>query len=60
MTFLLDDARAIDLVPVRRWFRRAPLLMPIYSLYVAGLRARTPDHRFLLTAQALEALLEST
>lgn len=56
MTFLLDDARAIDLRPVRRWFNRSPLLAPIYSLYVAQLRARTLDHRFLLTAQALEAL----
>lgn len=56
MTFLLDDAAAINLLPVRRWFRRAPLLDPIYSLYVAELRARTIDHRFLLSAQALEAL----
>lgn len=56
MTFLLDDARAIGLLPVRRWFNRAPLLEPIYSLYVGELRTRTLDHRFLLTAQALEAL----
>jgi hypothetical protein len=29
MTFLLDDACAIDLQPARRWFSRAPLLAPI-------------------------------
>jgi hypothetical protein len=56
MTFLLDDARDLDLRPVHRWFRRARLLTPIYSLYVGALQTTTLDHRFLLTAQSLEAL----
>jgi hypothetical protein len=58
MTFRFSDVRRANLSPIARWFRRAPLLEPVYNLYLSALPTQPlqAEYRFLAFAQSLETL----
>jgi len=57
MLFRYPYAENVAFRPLARWFRRAPLLEPVYNLYLSAIPTQSPklEYRFLALAQALDA-----
>jgi len=57
LLFGFHDAKNVGFRPVDRWFRRAPLLEPVYNLYLSAIPTQSPrlEYRFLALAQAIDA-----